>query len=311
MSNYINPFGGSEGCYKGNLHSHSTLSDGQFTVAELIKLYGEQDYEILALTDHNKAHNLSDYNPGKICLINGVEVNFEKGQGHMMHLLGLNVNDNFAIGLGMAASTYVQAIKNAGGEIVLAHPVWYKVQIHDIARFADDIIAFEIYNTGARGRGKPSSGSIWEPMLELNSNCTAIAADDIHGASALFGGWTMICAEEKSPEAIINAIKNGKTYSSTGPEFYKLDFDGKILRGECSEVEEIICISNKHGTCGCKLFQGMNAKVLNGRYIAGEKLSWTSFETIELPENCYFRVQIKDKNGNYAWSNPFWRAKNA
>lgn len=37
---------------KGNLHTHTTLSDGRKTVEEAIALYRGQGYDFLAITDH-------------------------------------------------------------------------------------------------------------------------------------------------------------------------------------------------------------------------------------------------------------------
>ena len=36
--------------YKGNLHTHSTNSDGRLSPEEVIRLYREEDYDFLALT---------------------------------------------------------------------------------------------------------------------------------------------------------------------------------------------------------------------------------------------------------------------
>ena len=38
--------------YKANLHSHTTVSDGTFTAAEMKKIYMEHGYSIIAYTDH-------------------------------------------------------------------------------------------------------------------------------------------------------------------------------------------------------------------------------------------------------------------
>ena len=45
--------------YKGNMHCHSTLSDGHFTPEELKKLYKERGYSFLAITDHEHINNNS------------------------------------------------------------------------------------------------------------------------------------------------------------------------------------------------------------------------------------------------------------
>lgn len=38
--------------YKGNLHTHTTNSDGAYTPEKTIALYKSKDYDFLALTDH-------------------------------------------------------------------------------------------------------------------------------------------------------------------------------------------------------------------------------------------------------------------
>ena len=38
--------------YKVNLHTHTTLSDGQKSPAEVVQQYREEGYDALALTDH-------------------------------------------------------------------------------------------------------------------------------------------------------------------------------------------------------------------------------------------------------------------
>ena len=41
------------GFYKGNLHSHTTNSDGRLTPIEAVSYYRKHGYDFLALTDHN------------------------------------------------------------------------------------------------------------------------------------------------------------------------------------------------------------------------------------------------------------------
>ena len=45
--------------YKGNMHCHSSLSDGHFTPEELKRLYKERGYSFLAITDHEHFNNNS------------------------------------------------------------------------------------------------------------------------------------------------------------------------------------------------------------------------------------------------------------
>lgn len=50
--NINNPYSSSGNWYKGNLHCHSTISDGELSPEELIRLYEEEGYSFLAITDH-------------------------------------------------------------------------------------------------------------------------------------------------------------------------------------------------------------------------------------------------------------------
>ena len=45
--------------YKGNMHCHSTLSDGTFTPEELKAMYKGKGYSFLAITDHEHVNNNS------------------------------------------------------------------------------------------------------------------------------------------------------------------------------------------------------------------------------------------------------------
>lgn len=54
MRKYLLPQSGR--FYKANLHSHSTLSDGRLTVAEMKEEYKKRGYSILATSDHDALH---------------------------------------------------------------------------------------------------------------------------------------------------------------------------------------------------------------------------------------------------------------
>ena len=59
--------------YKGNMHCHSNLSDGFFTPEELKKIYKEQGYSFLAVTDHEFFVNHSDLDDENFITITSAE----------------------------------------------------------------------------------------------------------------------------------------------------------------------------------------------------------------------------------------------
>ena len=76
--------------YKGDLHSHSTYSDGDSSVAEVIASAEAKDLDFFALTDHdtsmagNPLHWLDPaYHSNTLALLYGVEWTTPKGHANL------------------------------------------------------------------------------------------------------------------------------------------------------------------------------------------------------------------------------------
>ncbi|WP_297128356.1 PHP domain-containing protein [uncultured Eubacterium sp.] len=83
---------------KIDLHMHSTFSDGTFTVPQIVDFAKKNDFEYIAVTDHNNFQSvgvlkeMADELPRKIA---GIELS-TKHNGKKLHLLGyFNVNSDF------------------------------------------------------------------------------------------------------------------------------------------------------------------------------------------------------------------------
>src|SRR4030042_1567446 len=64
--------------YKGNLHCHSTLSDGHYTIEELMSAYGERGYRFLGLTEHNLFLSGEGMSRDDFLLLPGIEYNMRQ-----------------------------------------------------------------------------------------------------------------------------------------------------------------------------------------------------------------------------------------
>lgn len=79
--------------YKGNLHTHTTNSDGAYTPEETIALYKSKDYDFLALTDH--WFHGEGRQEEKFLLLNGTE--FDVGstvQEGIYHIVGIGMGES-------------------------------------------------------------------------------------------------------------------------------------------------------------------------------------------------------------------------
>lgn len=84
---------------KIDMHMHSTFSDGTFTVGQIVEYARKNNFEYVAITDHNNIQSVDALKemtcelPHKIA---GIELS-TKHNGKKLHLLGyFNVNDDFA-----------------------------------------------------------------------------------------------------------------------------------------------------------------------------------------------------------------------
>ena len=65
--------------FKGNLHTHTNISDGLMTPEEAVALYQKLGYQFLCLSDHNIIANHSDKNTEDFLMLTGVEINVNDG----------------------------------------------------------------------------------------------------------------------------------------------------------------------------------------------------------------------------------------
>ncbi|MDP1897044.1 MAG: 3',5'-nucleoside bisphosphate phosphatase [Sulfurimicrobium sp.] len=83
---------------KIDLHSHSTISDGSYTPAELVTYAASQGVEIMALTDHDDVGGLDQARVVAeglgMSLINGVEISVTWNK-RTIHIVGLRVDPTY------------------------------------------------------------------------------------------------------------------------------------------------------------------------------------------------------------------------
>ena len=254
------------------------------------------------MTDHHKTNPIPEDDSG-ISWISGIEFHPKGPRGILLHLIGLNVPEDFPDPSELPFQDAIQSVRDAKGECFLPHPYWCGLTSKEVAAIRD-IIAVEVYNTTTRYIGKAFNMQLWDELLDGGKILPALAVDDTHAARDLFRGWTMICAKDKTPLAIIEAIKAGTFYSTMGPEFKHISLSGKNIRFEFTPcVEAFIICDRRHGL---DIFcPGDDAAVTDGQLVLSGKRETTVCEA-QVPDGIkYARCQIKDANGNYAWSNPF------
>lgn len=296
----LSPFPRSGRWYRGNVHGHTTESDGTFTPAEYAAWYREHGYDFVSVTDHWKRTDMSAFVDARFAWIPGVELDGRGAPGRVHHVLGLGVD---SLPPRKAAATLrrtVEAIRSRGGLAVVAHPYWSGQSATDLLA-AGPAAAIEVYNGTCDARwGKGLAAVQWDELLQRGRMVWALASDDAHHrpdqGDDLGKAWVMVRAEALTAPTLLQAIAAGHFYGSTGPRIDGL----QVVRAESGDqgpLASVQCSPCLRVNFVCDAFLGRTVHAA-----AGELLTEA---TLRLhPAASYLRVECVDEVGRTAWTMP-------
>jgi hypothetical protein len=285
--------------YRGNLHTHSTRSDGRQPVEAVIATYRERGYDFLALTDHFLEQYDFPITDTRQFRTDG----FTTLLGAELHAPATAVGERwhgFPVGLphdvaptapDETGPTLAARAREAGAFVGIAHPAWYTLTLDD-ALSVEAAHAVEVYNTTcALENDRGDSWELTDLLLARGRRLLAYAADDAHFTSPpdYGGAWVQVRAAALDPDALLAALKAGHYYSSQGPEIHDVSIDGDRLRVACSPAVAI--------------YLGGRGTARGTRH--GDGLTAAEFPLAPFRGGSC-RVTVVDAAGKRAWSNPFW-----
>ena len=230
--------------YKGNIHTHTTESDGDAEPEKVVRWYRRHGYDFLVLSDHNHLTVLN-YASGKRrfrrpLMVPGEEVSANLMAGTVpVHINGIGISRVVEpVDTGNVVSTIqanVNAILEAGGIASINHPNFRWAFDHESIKQVTGASLLEVFNghpaTNIYGSpDKPSSEQVWDSVLSAGRVIFGAATDDSHNYSDFSReksnpgrGWVVVRAQELTTEAIVEGLASGSFYSSTGVELAELD----------------------------------------------------------------------------------------
>ena len=175
---------------RGNLHAHTTFSDGARTPHALVAEYERLGYDFLAITDHFDHDNLvhPDYEntlaalESRLLIFRGIELSYQRLDQHVGRVHG----DRETL-------------------YILNHPARYKLTVdetvermHAIRRAGWPLEAMEVTDTG-----------LYRPLYDTDAiPLVKIATDDAHRPPHFGRAWIEVEAP-RDRDAIIRAIRAG------------------------------------------------------------------------------------------------------
>ncbi len=286
---FVNPFESPGRWFKANLHTHTTTSDGDTPVVGRCRQYREHGYQVIALTDHDKTNDVAAFCAEDFLVISGLETHPPCPGMGVYHFVCLDLPQDFHFVGEMDAQARIDAVKSAGGEVIIGHPYWCGMNVNHLLPLKGPF-AVEVYNATCAKSGKGFSSVHWDDLIDAGRILPAVAVDDVHYGRDIFMGWTMIKAKELTTQAVMDALRAGCYYSSCGPEIVDARIEDGKLKVKCSPALEIHFLAQR--ACGETFYAD-----------GGEPLTYA--ECAVNPGWNYVRVEVIDAQFKHAWTNPF------
>ncbi len=295
--------------YKGNIHTHTTESDGDEEPRKVVSWYRKHHYDFLVLSDHNHV-TLLDYQSGirrlkKPLMIPGEEVSVNLEGGTIaVHINGIGVERLVEpIDAGDVVSTLqanIRAIVDAGGIASINHPNFKWSYDHESISQVTGASLLEIFNGHPYanlygGPGHHSSEEIWDKVLSTGKPIFGVATDDSHNYKDFSPshsnpgrGWVMVQSAALDKESILEALSAGNFYASTGVNLGKLEISQQGISIEIEQERDLI-YTTRFTTVNGNLLAEVNGLTADYRS--------TGKET-------YIRATVVNSSGTKAWTQP-------
>jgi hypothetical protein len=281
---YSDPYAVSGHWYKGNLHTHTTTSDGKLSPAEVIAWYEQHGYHFVALTDHDTFCDPAPLQPTtRLALIPGFE--FSRGAVPEAHMLCLGVRAAFKGDY----QTVLTATRALGGMAILCHPNWVRDDLWspDAMMGLRYHAGIEIYNhVITRLPGRALATDDWDAVLTRGHLIWGYANQDAHRLDDFGHAWNMVLAPSRKVERLLYSLANGHCYASTGLTFQHIGYDGSVIQVVLARHARI-------------RFVGPGGAILSERTARAAAYEPTG--------EAYVRVEVENDERQWAWSQPFWR----
>lgn len=302
------------------LHAHSTISDGDLPPKAVARQYATAGFDVLALTDHWRLATVEGV--PEILTVPAAELTADLGPvGWTADVLVYGIRDipddpggdrrNWMVNTeehweqrtfpsveACAAWAYDQ-----GGVAYLAHPYWTGA---GSSAFDDapHLAGVEIFNGSAEYEGgRGDSSLLWDEALQRGLRLHGIATDDSHMPLFDIGlAWTWVKVTERTPEAVVAALRAGHSYASSGPQIFDVHADGSGVEVRCSPVRSIHVTTSREN--GASITAGRGGRK-TGRVLQTDGTGMITHARVEYDFDTvdYIRVRVVDAAGHQAWTN--------
>ena len=208
---------------RGNLHAHTTESDGDLPPQGVIDAYAALGYDFLMISDHDAFTQVRDLDPKGLALITGNEIT-----AYGPHLL--HVHAHRCISPDKDRQRMIDAINADGGFCIINHPNWTEDFNHcdqSLLEAWQDYAGIEIFNgVSLRAAGEAWALDRWDMLLSQGRRVWGFANDDAHKPIDRGLSWNAVQCDSRKPAHIVRALRAGRFFASTGVHVKSIGVDG-------------------------------------------------------------------------------------
>ena len=277
--------------YRGNTHTHTTVSDGRKSPEECMEVYASLGHDFLAITAHWKVGEQRKY--GSMTVLKGVEYDFPVPK-QALHLVALFPGDaNPDIDRSWKPQDAVRRVNELGGCVILAHPAWSLNTLETMLSL-EGVRGAEIFNAVSGmpyGNDRSYSGTQLDLAATYGMLLPQFTGDDTHYYNGECGmGVNMVQADSNAPEDLIAAMKRGSLYCTQGPVIHRAEYDPETRKYtvDCSDAWRVAFYSDTPWA--------------PNRCVEGENLTHAEYQVLDREH--YIRCEVIDRNGKRAFLPP-------
>jgi hypothetical protein len=294
--------------FKGNTHTHTSLTDGDSPPDVVAGWYKSHGYNFLVITDHDRVTapaTIAHLIDSTFVLVAGEEVTarFDTMPVHV-NAIGLDTAIAPVTGTSVPATLQanVAAVVQVGAVAQVNHPNFFWALGEKELAHAEGASLFEVFNghplvNNMGGGGRPGTEEVWDGLLTQGRRIYGVASDDAHHFEEEFAprranpgrGWVVVRAPELTPQAIVDGLRRGDFYASTGVELEDVIVEPKRL-------EIRIRPGHRH-------FRYRTLFIGDGGRILAESEENPAIFTLSTPTT-YVRAKVYGSDGSVAWVQP-------
>ncbi len=323
------------GWYRGDLHAHTTHSDGMLSPSELIDLAREQGLDFLAITDHNTIDAFNDLkDAGAVAMVPGLEVTLDIGH---FNVFGANTWQPWMNGicdrpslpnladLDLTLNELMAQISAGGFLNSINHPLLKPWAWEDPGTALDHLHCLEIWNDPSwpeNQQANPEALALWTQWLNAGYRITAIGGSDFHrpqpppgqakAPERLGHPCTCVYVDSLSGESVLDALRQRRAYITAGPE---VSFHARAEAGTFGIGQAAGRLSGELRLTGKveAVEAPLQARIIkNGEIVAaagqrGEGFQLEYRDRLEMDQNAWYRFEVVGENGaTEAVTNPIF-----